>query len=160
MSDEIDPEVLADIRLRDATTRDQTRSGEVRWVPPHIVDRVPCRNRCGSLVDWTEEAEDAFQKFNGMLAGKADAPLDKMQIMFCRRCRAEGEKKRADGLRGFYDRVNEAIRELKNGCEPSRERELLEKLHRAGHPDVKGLEQCLRDKANAKSSRRVARGSL
>lgn len=159
MSDEIDPEVLADLRLRASSQHDRTRTGAGTWSPPKIVDRVPCRNRCGAVVAWTAEAEDTFQTFNRQLAARADAPLDKTRIMFCARCEAEGRAQRATGLRGLHAKVAEAIRELKNGCEPDRERELLAKLSKAGHPDVKGLEQWLREKA-AKSSRRVTRGSL
>jgi hypothetical protein len=158
MSDE-DPEVLADLRFRESSARDRTRTGETRWTPPKVVDRVPCRGRCGSVVEWTEEAEEAFTTWNRVLAKRDEAPLDRTRIVFCNACRAEGARAGAERNRKMVDAIAGAIRELKDGCESHREHELLDKLERAGHPDIPGLKQWLREK-NAKGSKRVTRGAL
>lgn len=161
MSFDEDPEVVADLRLRAATERDSSRSREMPvYAPAKVIDRVPCRNRCGSVVSWTEEAEQTFQTFNRQLARRAEAPLDITRILFCPSCEAAGRKARAAALPEFHAKIAEAIRELKAGCDDARQRELLEKLKKAGHPDVAGLEQWLRDQANGKHGKRVTRGAL
>jgi hypothetical protein len=162
MSDEEDPEVEADIRLRESSRFDRSRNqGDApTYVPPKIVDRVPCRNRCGSVVSWTEEAENTFQTFNRHLAGRAEAQLDKTKIAFCNTCRTAGVGLAAERNRKQVDYIAARVRELKGGCNSDRYGELLKELTKAGHPDVDGLRQALTDKANAKSSKRVAKGSL
>lgn len=161
MSDETDPEVLADLQLRAFTERDQTRSREMpAYRPARVVDRVPCRGRCGSVVEWTEEAEEAFTTWNRVLAQRDEAPLDKTRIAFCNACRDEGTKAAAARNRKMVDAIAGAIRELKDGCDPARELELLGKLEKAGHPDIVGLKQWLANKANSKSNRKITRGAL
>lgn len=157
MSDE-DPEVVADLRLRAATERDPNRSREMpRYEPAKIHSHVPCRGRCGAIVSWTEEAEHAFQTWNRVLAAKAEAPLDKTRIVFCNTCRQRGAELTADANRKKVDAMAAAIRELKIGCHEHRENELLDKLEQAGHPDVPGLRQWLRD--NAGKSKRQTKGA-
>lgn len=159
MSDEIDPEVLEDLRLRASTERDRSRSREMpAWAPPKIHSNVPCRGRCGSVVEWTEDAEERFQIFNRELARRNDAPLDKTKIAFCNACRAVGDTAAAARNRKLVDAVAAAIRELKDGCESTREYELLGKLEKAGHPDIAGLKQWLTDKAS--KGKRATRGSF
>lgn len=158
MRDETDPEVLADLRLRDTSMRDCTRTGEAHWTPPKIHSKVPCRGRCGSVVDWAEDAEERFQIFCRELAKRNQAQLDRTQIVFCDNCRAIGNLAAAQRNRKLVDAVAVAIRELKDGCEPHREHELIDKLTRAGHPDIAGLVQWLKDKKN--SAKRVTRGAL
>lgn len=148
MSDEMDPEVLADLRLRAATERDPSRSREMpSWSPPKVHSQVPCRGRCGAVVDWNEDAEERFQIFNRELERRNEAPLDRTKIVFCNACRAEGAKAAADRNRKLNDAVGAAIRELKMGCQSHREHELLDKLEKAGHPDIAGLRQWLKDQA-------------
>lgn len=168
MKDELDPEVVADLRLREYTAKSRQGLSDAGFgqairdtATPKIVDRVPCRNRCGAVVGWTEEAEHTFDTFNRQLARKMEPQLDKTQIMFCPSCVAAGRELRAQGLRGLVDKIAVAIRELKDGCDDERQRELLKKLEKAGHPDVPGLEQWLREKAASKQgSRKFTRGSL
>ena len=158
MSYEEDPEVIADLRLRASSQFDRTRTGEVPWTPPKIHSQVPCRNRCGALVDWTEEAQEAFEVWNRVLARRNESALDQTRIVFCDPCRSKGKPLLAANNRKLVDAVAAAIRELKNGCESHREHELLDKLDKAGHPDVAGLKQWLADKAN--KGRKVTKGSL
>jgi hypothetical protein len=167
MSDDEDPEVVADLQLRAYTEKSRKGISEAEFAAkiratakPNVIGVVPCRNRCGAVVSWTEEAEHTFQTFNRQLARKSEAPLDKTKIMFCPTCTKSGMEQRADGLRGLVEKIAAAIRELKSGCNAERERELLDKLKRAGHPDIAGLEQALREKTTNKYGRRVAKGAL
>ena len=156
--DSDDPEVIADLRLRASSQYDRSRTGEVPWTPPKIHSQVPCRNRCGALVDWTEEAQEAMEVWNRVLARRGETPLDQTRVVFCNPCRAGGRKQLAANNRKLVDDVAKAIRELKAGVELHRENELLDKLEKAGLPDVSGLRQWLADKANKKQ--KVTRGSL
>ncbi len=156
----LDPEVLADLRLREATERDATRSREMpKYVAPRIVERVPCRARCGQLADWTDEAEQAFETFNRALAAKADAPLDKTKIAFCSACVDEGRKLIADNSRKHVDKLAEKVRELKDSERPWDEGELLSQLRKLGHPDIPGLVSALRDRRDKQPAGRRVRSA-
>lgn len=160
--DEEDPEVVADIRFREASTRDRSRSGEARWQAPEIVDRVPCRARCGSLVDWTEEAEERFAIFNRQLKRKMEAPLDKTKIVFCDGCRTKGLKAAAERNRDAVEFMKPLILELRGEPAPKgeREREIIEKLKKAGHPDIEGLCQAIKTRREHKPQSRARRSSF
>jgi len=145
LSREIDPEVLADIRLRDATTRDRSRSGEATWSKPVILGQVPCRNRCGRLVDWPDAAQDRFEFFNAVLERRGEAPLDKTRILFCTPCIEAGKLEAGNVRRKEVDIVAGWIRELKDGCDAKRDAELLTKLAKV-HPDIDGLKQALNER--------------
>jgi hypothetical protein len=161
MSDIEDPEVIADLKLRAATEHDRLRSREMpAFVPSPVIDRVPCRNRCGAVVGWTEQAEETFQTFNRELARKMEPQLDKTRIVFCNTCRMAGGALSADRNRKQVDFVAQVIRELKSGLNGEKYQEAIQKLRKAGHPDVEGLEQTLRDKEAAKPSKKFTRGSL
>jgi hypothetical protein len=160
MSFSEDPEVVADIKLRAATLRDSSRSREMpTFIPARITGQVPCRGRCGSLVDWTEEAEERFAIFNRILARKMEAPLDKTRIAFCNKCRTTGMAMQGERNRKATDLMKQFIVELKNGPKSAeRERELVDKITKLGHPDVAGLVQAIQERKASKSSAR--RGSL
>jgi hypothetical protein len=155
---DIDPEVLADIQLRNRSQYDRTRTGAPEWTPPKIHSHVPCRNRCGAVTEWTEDAEERFEIFNRILARRNEAQLDRTKIVFCDKCRGDGAKQSSERNRKLVDAVAVAIRGLKDGCDAARELELLAKLDKAGHPDIAGLKQWLGDKAKGKS--RVKKGDM
>jgi len=164
VSYEEDPEVVADLQLRSYTERSrkgistEAFGAAVRQaaMPPRIVDKVPCRGRCGSLVDWPEDAEDRFQLFNRILAAKAEAPLDKTRIVFCDKCRAQGMAMQGERNRKATDMMRQLIVELRAGAKPERERELLDKIKKLGHPDVEGLVQAIQARRETKGTRRNA----
>lgn len=162
MSFEEDPEVIADLRLRESSTRDRTRTGETKWQPPKIVEHVPCRARCGAMAEWTEEAEERFAMFNRMLASRMDAPLDKTRIVFCNACRAKGVGAAADSNRDRVAYMRPLILELRGEPAPKaeREREILEKLKKAGHPDLGGLVKAIAARRESKPQGRTRRSSL
>lgn len=162
-NDDIDPEVLADIRLRESSKYDSTRTSVgamPTWTPPKVIDRVPCRARCGAVVSWTEEAESMLQTFNRILARRVEPELDRTKTLFCSSCRTRGADLAAERNRKQVDAIAAMIREIKNGASSDRYRELLDNLRKAGHPDVDGLHQALLDKANSKPAKRITRGSL
>jgi hypothetical protein len=167
VSDEIDPEVLADMQLRSYTEASRPRMSEAAFAAgvraaatPNVIGVVPCRGRCGAVVDWTEEAEQAFETWNRILLGKREAPLDKTRITFCNSCRARGARLSAENNRKQVDRLAELVRELKDEPppSPSRERELLEAIKALNHPDVDALVQTIREK-RTKSPGKRTRGS-
>jgi hypothetical protein len=163
VSDFEDPEVEADIRLRESTRYDTSRNltGKApTWTPPKVLDRVPCRARCGAVVAWTDDAEEKLQIFNGILKRKMEPEIDRTKTLFCNSCRVKGAEMSAERNRKQVDFVAERIKELKNGAGGDRYRELLDQLRKAGHPDVDGLHQCLLEKAAQKPSKRITRGSL
>jgi hypothetical protein len=171
VSDEIDPEVLADLRLRAATERDPTRSREMpKWTPPRFIGKVPCRGRCGALIDWPEDAEEQFAMFNRELARRMEAPLDKTRIDFCAACRKIGVTNTANNNRKGVDAVAVLIREYRGGTTSpvppgpapteKRQREILDQLKKLHHPDVEGLEKAVREARDGKTGKKRATGAL
>lgn len=167
MSDYEDPEVIADMQLRARTERDRGRLTDAQFAAkirdaakPKIIERVPCRGRCGALVDWTEEAEESFRTFSRILLAKRDAPLDKTRIVFCVACRARGRIEAGDGNRRHVDELRDAIRRIKGSANPDSERDLIQKLRDLKHPDVEGLLEALRTKGVKQPGSRARRGAM
>jgi hypothetical protein len=166
--DEQDPEVVADLQLRAYTAASRKGLSDAQFgdaikaaATPRIIDKVPCRARCGRLTEWTEEAQDAFDTFNRKLSGEREAPLDKTRIAFCDNCRKLGATYAADRNRKQVDALAVLIRELKDEPPPNtqRERELVEAIKKAGHPDVEGLVQTVREKRAKQPTGKRTRGS-
>lgn len=167
--DDIDPEVAADLRVRDSSVHDSARTrgvGVYSWTPPQAVDQWRCRSSsCGGSVEVTEEAQHALSTFAGELARRDEPPIDERKIAFCGACRELGVSVGADRNRKHVDAMALLIRELVELAEsPStqqsaaRERTLLENCRLMHHPDVAGLTQALRERreraGNAKTGRR------
>lgn len=91
----LDPEVIDDLRRREASERDPSRSRRdpSAWTPPEIVEHWPCRGGCGQLVGVTREAVEAREGANRRLAARREQPIAKDKIMWCPAC-----KKRDDDL--------------------------------------------------------------
>ncbi len=166
MSDEDDPEVLADLELREHTARTRPRVSDAQFAAklrdaavPRIIDKVPCRARCGRMADWTEEAQDAYDTFNRKLLSMRDAELDKSRIVFCDECRKRGVAMRAEDNRKHVDLVAAKIRALKATTNPDEERQLIKELHQLHHPDMNGLVEAIRQAREKQSSGKRVRGS-
>lgn len=85
----LDPEVLADLRAREASTRDPRRTRPDGWVPPAIVEHWPCRG-CGVLVGMTREAIDLHAIFNRQLVKRGDQPLTRRGL--CSDCKRKDDE--------------------------------------------------------------------
>jgi hypothetical protein len=164
MSDE-DPEVVADRQLRAYTEASRPGLTETQFAArirevakPSIVGVVPCRNRCGSVVDWTEEAEHAFEVSNRELERQNEPQLDKTKIVFCPACVARGRSLRADGNRKHVDVLAEKIRALKETDSPDEERELIKQIEKLNHPDVPGLLGAIAEKRS--KGRRIRKSDI
>lgn len=167
MSDEEDPEVIADLQLRAYTEKSRNGLSEAAFgqairaaAKPKIIGQVPCRARCGSLVDWTEEAEESFATFNRKLLSTRDAPLDKTRIVFCIRCRDRGRLEAAAINREHIDRLREVIRRVKASSHPDSEHDLHKQLRELRHPDVEGLLEALRTKGQKQPGTRARKGAM
>lgn len=152
MSEEIDPEVLADLQLRESSQRDWTRTrgrGVYDWHKPNDVEQWRCRvPTCGAMVGTTQEAVDAAAVFDRELHRRGEGPLDRERIAMCDDCRKRFLKQRADKNRMHVDGMAELIRELKGeeAPPPERERVLIEKIRHMHHPDVDGLLLSIRER--------------
>jgi hypothetical protein len=151
--DDEDPEVIADLQLRAYTEKTRKGLSEagfkaaiVAAAKPDIIGEVPCRGRCGAVVGWTQQAEDAFNVWNGILARKVEAPLDKTRIVFCNSCRDLGRKIAGESNRKHIETLASVIRQVKASGNPDGETKLLERLKELNHPDVFGLLEALRAK--------------
>lgn len=89
---DFDPEVLADLRFRDASEGDRTRSRSAVYAPAAIVEHWPCRKRCGAMVGVTEVALDAFEANNRRLVQMRLQPMAKHEVMWCPDCKRRDDE--------------------------------------------------------------------
>jgi hypothetical protein len=114
----LDPEVLADLRLREQSERDPSRSrvDPTAWTEPAIVEHWPCRGGCGTMVGVTREAIDALASSNAMLARRREAPIAKTKVVWCPPC-----KRRDDELAAMQREARRPMRQTEPpGTSPAR----------------------------------------
>ena len=78
-----DPEILADLRRRNDSERDQSRTRPLGWTAPAIVEHWPCAS-CNAMVGMTRDAIDLRAMYNRVLARRRDRPLEKRAL--CSSC--------------------------------------------------------------------------
>lgn len=91
----LDPEVLADLRAREASEGDRTRSREtaLAFGDPRPVEHWPCR--CGVIVGIPQAALDAHNALDQLRRKRYGRPLAK--TIPCETCkRAEDERRQAE----------------------------------------------------------------
>lgn len=81
----LSPEELADLRRREASTRDDTRSREAQpWGDDEIAEAWPCKG-CGVMVAMTKSAIALHDLFNRELMKRRESPLQRRgQCFACR----------------------------------------------------------------------------
>jgi len=147
--DDEDPEVRHDRMLREESMRDTSRTrgkGIYDWKPPVFVCHWQCRGKCGAMVGITQDTIDHLEQFNRYLERRGEPPIDTTKTVFCDACIKYGKSLQGDNNRNRVDALAELIRELKNSIAPDRERDLIERIRKAGHPDVDALVQVLTEK--------------
>lgn len=167
MSDNEDPEVVADLKLRAYTERDRSRSGaDYHWTNPKIVGAWRCRvPKCPERVGVTQDAMDALAMWNRERARRGEDPIATGDVMYCDGCVAHMRATAPDRRRKQVDSMAEIIRQLKEGARHIRytakdgqrivdEPAALEQLRKWGHPDVKGLEQALAERRQSGKGRK------
>lgn len=153
MSDDEDPEVVADRRLQAATIRQRGGKHEgASYRPPVIVAEWPCR-ACKKPYGVTEDAVEAYETWNRELARRGDVPLDSKAIVFCDSCRAVYTDTAPSRRRGQVERMRPVIQQLKRSNSPEQEYALLKQLDAWGHPDVPGLVGAIRARLEGKGKR-------
>lgn len=145
----IDPEVRADIELRNRTERHRSRKELPSWTRPEFVANWPCR-ACSAPVPVTADAVDTLERFNRMLGARNETFIRTTEIMFCDRCGAEYKRTAAARRLGQVERMRPVIQRLKRSSNPEGEHELIKQLTQWSHPDVAGLIQSIRDRIASK----------
>lgn len=164
MSDEeLDPEVLADLQLRESSTRDRTRTArEPRWIRPVLVESWPCRApRCGNSVEVTEEVVDGLKICNRELVRRGEREIPTDAIVLCDSCKLILEHYRLERRLERNKRIAENVRLLKGSANPRMEHEAIRQLQTDHHPDIAGLLDVLERRLNAeRASKRSRKGDL
>lgn len=154
-----DPEVAADIALRNRTERQRSKIATLPiWHRPEYVANWPCRV-CATPVPVTADAVDTLERFNGMLSRRNETFIRTTEIMYCDGCRAEFKRSAAARRLGQVERMRPVIQRLKRSSNPESEQELIAQLKTWGHPDVPGLLQAIRDRMTSKG-RKPDRGEV
>lgn len=163
MDEPVDPEVLADIELRDRTRRERPNASAAlyAWTPTPDVEHWPCRAGCGRMVGVPQEALDAAITFDRQLARTNEPPLNRAKIVFCSTCKASGMKFAAETNRRHVEALRLLIREAKESstaADTLEERERIEKIRLMRHPNVVDFVAALREKrereGNSKNGKR------
>ena len=114
-----DPEVRADLALRDRTARERAnRRGPAGLdvgqdpdglsptlarlydsAPDPVVEHWPCRGRCGRMIGVTQAGIDRLREANEKLAARRERPIGKHEVMWCPACRRRDDE-RAPAQRG------------------------------------------------------------
>lgn len=114
-----DPEVRADLALRDRTARERAnRRGPAGLdvgqdpdglspalarlydsVPDPDVESWPCRGGCGRKVGVPQVAIERLAEANRMLVRRGEKPIGKHEVMWCPACRRRDDE-RAPAQRG------------------------------------------------------------
>jgi hypothetical protein len=152
---EVDPEVVADIELRDRSERDPNRARDLRSAAGgELGDRKTvghwlCRvATCRRPVEVTADTVYVLEVMNAHLAGRGEAPIQTLDVVFCEEHRQKlGEARQAVSIQ-VRAKVRDYILELRSEDPPSpdRERDLISKIEALGHPDTKGLLQSIGDR--------------
>lgn len=158
----IDPEVLADLQLRESSRRDSTRTrgaGIYDWKKPKFVGTWRCRSPvCGASVGYTQEDHETAEVFDRERARRGEPPLDRKTIALCSTCNALRLKQRADKNRAQVDELAEIIRAVKDSTNPRDMHAEIKRMRELHHPDVDGLLQSVEARLNAGGKR--TRGTL
>lgn len=176
MTDEIDPEVLADLQLRASSQHDRTRARPSAsllgtWAPnekPAGMWRCKGRGKgkepCpqNAIVPVTAETMERLLIFNGQLRKRGEDPIDTDDVERCIPCQRAINAARPALLRKRVDDMAVVIRDLKSSTDPRRERELIKQLETWQHPDVPALLQAIEDRQRGPSGKgaRVRKDSL
>jgi len=173
--EELDPEVVADLRLRAYSEKDSSRSrgeGAYDWKPAPTVTQWKCRvPACKTFVDVTPDAVESWEMFNRELARRDERPVASHEVMWCASCAEMHAGAQSQRLRKMADRMADVIRQIKAGDKVIRwrsssgehagdENEAFAALKRWGHPDIEGFKQAIGDKRNTTPSKRERRGGL
>lgn len=93
----LDPEVLADIRHRQASEGDSERTREAAnpFGSPAdpIVEHWPCRGGCGRMIGVSKSDLDLLEIANRKLVARREAPIAKAQVMWCPGCKREHDER-------------------------------------------------------------------
>jgi hypothetical protein len=90
----LDPEVLADLRRREASERDPSRSRETSQAfgVATVVEHWPCRGGCNMMVGVTQAAVDAFATLNAQLVRRREQPMAKGKVVWCPACKLRDDE--------------------------------------------------------------------
>ncbi len=163
MSEELDPEVIADLRLRAQTERERGNRAAAApvWTPPVIVDSWPCRHpQCSVRVDVTQDVVDQLAVFNGYLRRRNERPIPTDAVVVCDTHRLALTAYRTEQLDKKRTAMTEAVQKLKASPNARAEHELLAELKRMHHPDIDGLLQSLEAKGAGDAPTGKTRGRL
>lgn len=169
MTREVDPEVVADLRLREDSMRDPTRERRSEamlgtWAPREkYVGKWKCKTPvCSAYVDVVEDTIERWMLLNGMLKARGEETIRTDEVLRCDRCRNEMSLARRVHLRKRVDEMAVIIRQLKSSSNPRGEHELIRQLEKWHHPDLKGLLDAIerRLESENKTSKRTRREDL
>ena len=163
MSDEEDPEVVADLRLRAATERDDSRSRLtpaqlLAWKPDAPVAQWHCRHpSCASLVDVTQEAVDTLATMNGRLRSLGEREIPTDAVMLCEPHRNLMHRILEEKHGEQRVELAECVKRMRQSPAPRNEHDLIKRMTALHHPDVTGLIESLAAKLEKKPAK--AKGS-
>jgi hypothetical protein len=167
VSEELDPEVVADLRLRAYSERDSSRARVsehhlATFRPDDPVAEWKCRNpNCARFMPVTQEAIDRLDDANRHWPKKAgQPPLKSYEVAMCDACSQWVKDNRSQRLRDKVTKLADLIRRLKDSTHPREATELLADIAKCHHPDIPGLLDAIEAKRASKGDKRGKAGGL
>lgn len=168
MSDEMDPEVIADLKLRAYTEHDSSRTRRAVSAiggggPEPFVAAWACRNPpCAKPVPVTQTAIDTLAQFNGepYKFARESRPIKESHVVACPECEHLARDYRAKAMDTRRYELSKAIKLLKEKKNPRDEKDLVELLKKLRHPDVAGLIEAIETRHKLPGNKRASRGDV
>lgn len=166
MSRDLDPEQLADLRVRAESERDRTRSREaVGFGDTTIVERWPCRRCTIAMVDVNAATVTALEVSNAQLLRRGERAIPKSHVVFCSTCEPIARLERAEREAVQRAEIRALERELFSLVDNDlREASIATRLRELGHANVPALlrQAATRraEKAREKNTNGTRRNSL
>lgn len=142
MTRDLDPEQLADLRLRSASEHDRGRSRTTARVMggDDPAERWPCRRCTIAMVEVNATTVAALESSNALLAKRGERMIPKSQVVFCSTCEPIARRERAERYDRERAEIAELIRELRSLIDNDlREASIAARLRELGHANVPAL---------------------
>lgn len=154
---EIDPEILADLRLREETLRDPNRRRRDAGLPvfdlPEFVRLLPCFN-CGAACELNDIGQARLDQFNAVLRRRGEPDIDEKETLMCLTCRKKWDAMKANHNRKRVEEMGKTVRSLKASKNPDGEDAAWTYVDK-NHPDPTGLREWIRSNRDGGKRRRA-----
>lgn len=168
MTEALDPEVIADLKLRAYTEHDRSRTRHAVHAfgaggPDPIVAEWSCRNpECRKPVAVTQTAIDTLAQFNGdaYKLARESRPIKESTVVACSDCEQLARDYRAKAMDKRRYELSKAVKMMREKKNPRDEQDLIALLKKLKHPDVPGLIEAIETRQKLPGAKRASKADV